>query len=430
MTQATNNQPSTISTNNGIEILCIGSELLLGKILNTNVTWLADQLALIGLNHYFQSVVGDNSERLKSCLIDSSKRSRILITTGGLGPTPDDLTIETIASTFKTKLIENQEIINDIKSKFRFSVEIPKNNFKQALLPENSKLIPNFTGTAPGIIYSPSKDFTIITLPGVPSEMKHMWKQTVRDWLSDHFSREEVIYSKTLKFTGISESSLAEKIPKLLQNKNPTVAPYASLGEVKLRITANAKTAKKASSLIQPIETKLKNTFELNYYGSENETLASIVIDLLRKRKEKLSVAESCTGGSLSAALTEIPCASDAFVGGVVAYNNYIKQNILGVPNNLLEKHGAVSEQVAKAMAIGIKNTFRTDWSIAISGIAGPSGGSSLKPVGLVEIVIFGQTSYQSIQEHFGSHRERNQIQKLSVVRALDQLRLFLLEKS
>ncbi len=414
--------------NQGVEILCIGSELLLGNILNSNAKWLAEELAILGLPHYLQTVVGDNSNRLEKVLLDASKRSRVLITTGGLGPTPDDLTTETIASTFKTELIEDKSIIQDIKGKFHPKFKLPKNNIKQARLPKGAKSVPNTSGTAPGIIWTPIDSFTVISLPGVPSEMKLMWEQTIKSWLCKEFPFREIITSKTLKFTGISESALAEKIPEILTNKNPTVAPYASLGEVKLRITAQSKTTNEGNNLIKPMEDKLKEIFGLNFFSNDNQSLASIIIDLLRKRGETLSVAESCTGGSLAATITTVPGSSDVFLGGVVAYNNEIKQNILGVPLELIEKYGAVSGPVAKSMALGMRKTFRTDWSIAITGIAGPKGGNKTKPIGRVEFYIKGANSNESIQENFGSHRSRVDIQKLSVVRALDRLRLFLLK--
>ncbi len=417
--------------NQGIEILCIGTELLLGNILNTNAKWLAEQLALIGLPHYQQSVVGDNPNRLKAFLLDASRRSRILITTGGLGPTPDDLTTEIIAETFNNKLIEDKSIVKDLKSKFQSHAQITKNNWKQALVPLGASILPNPLGTAPGIIWTPKENFTVITFPGVPSEMKQMWEESAKPWLVKNCPSEKIFTSKILKFTGITESSLAEKIPELLSNKNPTVAPYASIGEVKLRITAQTKTIDEANTQISALETQLKKIIGSHYfYGSNNETLPSVVIDLLRRRKETLSIAESCTGGSLAAAITAIPGASDVFLGGVIAYNNKIKKELLGVSNELLNQYGAVSEPVAKAMASGIRRSFKTDWSIAISGIAGPTGSTGDKKVGLVEIFIEGKTSSESIQENFGIYRQRTQIQKLSVVRALDRLRLFLLNKS
>ncbi|KGG16672.1 Molybdopterin binding motif [Prochlorococcus sp. MIT 0602] len=416
--------------NKGVEILCIGTELLLGNILNSNAQWLAEQLALIGLPHYRQGVIGDNSKRLQEIVVEASQRSQVLITTGGLGPTIDDLTTEAIVKAFGENLIEDQKILEEIKKKFNDQDSFPKSNFKQALFPKDSTVIPNKIGTAPGMIWSPKKDFTIITLPGVPAEMKRMWKDTLELWLSNQFKEKGIIRSTVLKFSGISESSLAEKIPTLLIKKNPTIAPYASLGEVKVRITAQAKTNEEAIKLIIPIESELCDRIGLNPFGKNHETLASVVIDLLRKRSETLTIAESCTGGRIASALTSVPGSSDVFLGGVIAYNNSIKQKVLGVPNELINKYGAVSEQVAKEMALGALQKFQADWSIAISGVAGPSGGTPTKPIGLVELCIASPKGIQSTQENFGVHRAREGIQKLSVVRALDKLRLALLKQS
>ncbi|AAP99335.1 MULTISPECIES: competence/damage-inducible protein A [Prochlorococcus] len=421
---------SYINKNQSVEILCIGSELLLGNILNSNAKWLAEQLAFIGLPHYLQSVVGDNSQRLLRIILEASRRSRVLITTGGLGPTPDDLTIETIASAFNVKLTKNNDILKDIKRKLNSHSHVSENNFKQALLPEGAEIIPNKSGTAPGIIWTPIVDFTIISLPGVPAEMKQMWIETAKPWLNVNFPERKSLTSKTLKFAGISESFLAENIVDLLDNKNPTIAPYASLGEVKLRLTAQAKTTSEAKRLIEPIEVELLKRFGLKCFAKNDETLSEIVIGLLSKRGETISLAESCTGGNLAAAFTGTPGASEVFLGGIVAYNNSIKENVLGVPIELIKKHGAVSQPVAKEMALGILKIFNTDWSIAISGIAGPSGSTLNKPIGRVEIFIAGPNVNESIQENFGSYRAREEIQKLSVVRALDQLRLFLLRRS
>ncbi len=416
--------------NQGVEILAIGTELLLGNILNSNAKWLAEQLALIGFPHYRQSVIGDNSERLEEIILEASQRSQILITTGGLGPTPDDLTTETIAHAFQTSLVPHKAILEDIKDKLHGLKTLPKCNLKQSLLPKEATVLPNPLGTAPGMIWSPKDNFTIITFPGVPSEMKKMWEETAKPWLIANNPSKKTIKSKTIKIAGITESALTEQISDLLKNENPTVAPYASLGEVKVRITAQAETAQEANRIISPVETELGKRIGLSIFGRDEETLASIVIDLLRKKRETISLAESCTGGQIASALTSIPGSSDVFLGGIVAYSNSIKQNILKVPFNLLEKNGAVSSAVVKSMANNTLQLFNSDWSIAVSGIAGPSGGSKSKPVGLVEIFIAGKNTQESIQENFGLHRGRDSIQKLSVVRALDRLRLFLLMQS
>ncbi len=419
-----------MSNNQSVEIINVGTELLLGNILNSNAKWLAENLAELGIEHYRQTVIGDNFDRLKQIILEASQRSRIVITTGGLGPTPDDITTEAIASAFGVNLTENKYIVEDIKNKMGSSFNLPKSNLKQAFFPPDAEIIYNPSGTAPGMIWSPTKFCTILTFPGVPSEMKKMWELTARNWLIINHPSKRIFTSTNLKFTGISESALVEKIPNLINKKNPTVAPYASLGEVKIRITAKSKDTKEGNILISPIANELINKFEHNFFGRDKETLSSVVIDLLRQKKQTIAVAESCTGGLLAASLTAIPGSSDVFLGGVVAYNNLIKENILGVPKDLLTKHGAVSEPVVQSMAFGIQKAFKTDWAIGISGIAGPSGGTLSKPIGNVEFYISGPKVNQSIQEKFGSFRDRAEIQKLSVVRALDQVRLFLLCQS
>ena len=413
---------------NGVEVLCIGTELLLGDILNSNAYWIAKQLATLGLPHYRQTVVGDNVNRLQEAVIETAERSRILITTGGLGPTPDDLTIETLATAFRTPLKENPEVWLDIQEKtssneYNSSIS----NRKQALFPINAKVIPNLAGTAPGMIWEPSKGFTILSFPGVPSELKQMWNQTAAPWLKEHYGAKETLVSHILKFSGIPEAALAEELSDLLQSQNPTIAPYASLGEVKLRLTAKGANVEEAKRLLLPIGQEIRNRTGLKCYGSGKESLSSVVLDLLRKRKETLAVAESCTGGGLGSAISALPGASDVFIGGVISYSNSMKQTLLGIPAALLNKYGAVSGPVVQAMAKGAREKFGSDWAIAISGVAGPSGGTKFRPIGTVHIAVAGPQCCQSSLKKFGPKRERKEIQQLSVLSALDQLRLILL---
>ena len=420
----------SLTHRDGIEILCIGTELLLGNILNSNAKWLAEELSSLGLKHYRQTVVGDNFSRLHDAIIEASHRSRILITTGGLGPTPDDITTETIASSFNIQLEKNQAVWEKIQTKLSSNSSVVSiNNEKQAFFPINSKIIPNHTGTAPGMIWSPRDGFTILTFPGVPSEMKEMWHQTAKPWLIKNAGVNSSFISKVLHFTDIRESVLAEKIGDLLKSNNPTVAPYASLGEVRLRITAQAKNLDEAQSLISPIEKEIRFRVGNKCFGSDKDKLASVVIQLLRERGETLCVAESCTGGGLGAALTEIPGSSDVFIGGVIAYNNLIKEKILGVPKEFLQEFGSVSLPVVECMAKSIKKLIGADWSIAISGLAGPSGATKTKPIGLVDFCISGPDIIKSDEKLFNSDKKRIAIQKLSILRALNELRLCLLKE-
>ena len=411
------------------EIICVGTEMLLGDILNSNAQYLAQQLAQLGIPHYYQTVVGDNPERLKEVIEIAASRVQILIFTGGLGPTPDDLTCETIADFFGVTLKERADIIEDIAEKFAQRGRVMSaNNRKQALIPQGAEILPNPTGTAPGIIWQPRPGLTIFTFPGVPSEMYQMWTQTAVPFLKSQGWGKEIIYSRSLRFWGIGESALAEKVAPYFNLTNPTVAPYAGKGEVRLRISAKATDSTTAEALITPIEKQLIEIAGLDYYGANDDTLASVVGNLLRSSGETLSIAESCTGGGLGQMLTEIPGSSDYFWGGVIAYDNSVKIGLLGVNPEDLEKFGAVSATVAEQMAAGVKNRLSTTWGLSITGIAGPTGGTETKPVGLVYIGLAGPgDEVTSFEHHLGTIRGRSLIRYVGGNSALDNLRRRLL---
>jgi nicotinamide-nucleotide amidase len=411
----------------GAELLCIGTELLLGNILNSNARWLAERLAALGVPHFRQEVVGDNRERVITAVRAASQRSRVLITSGGLGPTPDDLTTEAIAAAFDTPLQERPEVWELIQARLAGRGRpLAASNRRQAWLPEGAQVLPNPTGTAPGMIWSPVAGFTVLTFPGVPSELKAMWLATAEPWLRQAGVAEGVFASRLLRFWGVSESALAEQVSDLLAQDNPTLAPYAGLGEVKLRMTARAKDEGSAAALLAPLEAELRRRSGQSCYGIDGDSLASVVIEKLRQRGETLAVAESCSGGGLGAALTAVPGASDVFLGGVIAYANAVKQGLLGVDPLELERWGAVSDPVAEAMALGARRVTGSDWALAITGVAGPGGGSDQKPVGLVHIAVAGPASCRSEAVRFGSSRPRAWIQALSVGEALNRLRLSL----
>ncbi len=417
----------------GVEILSIGTELLLGNIVNTNAQWISEQLSQLGLNHFRQSTVGDNCDRIIKVIQEISKRSNLLITTGGLGPTPDDLTTEAIAKSFNVTLFERPNLWDEIKQKLPNSKlqDDSSSLRKQCLFPKNAQIINNPRGTAPGMIWEPIKGFTILTFPGVPSEMKTMWEETACDFIKTKFSDNYSFYSNTLKFAGIGESNVAEKINDLLNLKNPTVAPYANLGEVKLRITARAKNHLEAKNIIKPVKEKLKKDFSKFIFGEDNDTLPSVLIKELTERNQTIVFAESCTGGLLSASLTSISGSSQVFKGSIVSYSNELKNSLLNISEDKLTKYGAVSEEVCESMAINVKEKLGADWAIAISGIAGPNGGSQDKPVGLVYISISGpNNNITNIKKLFNSTRNRVQIQTLSVNVSLNSLRLILLSNS
>ena len=415
----------------GVELLCVGTELLLGDILNGNARWIAQELASLGLPHYRQTVVGDNTERLINAVQEAAQRSRVLVTTGGLGPTPDDLTTAALAAAFDCPLEERQELWLEIERRLSAGGRtVAASNRRQAFLPVGADVLPNPLGSAPGMIWSPRPGFTILTFPGVPSEMKAMWRATAAPWLKEHGGSTGSFSSRVLRFVGVGESNLAETVGDLIDSQNPTVAPYASLGDVTLRVTARAESAAAAAALLDPMEQELRYRTGQQCYGVDDDSLASVVLGLLRRADQRMAVAESCTGGALGAALTAVPGASDVFGGGVIAYSNQIKGLLLGVPVAILDVHGAVSDPVVIAMAEGVRDRFACDWGIAISGVAGPAGGTPEKPVGLVHIAVAGPDGTQAASERFGDRRGRAAIQQLSVIRALDRLRLRLLART
>ena len=415
------------------EIICVGTELLLGDILNTNCHYLAQELAALGIPHYYQSVVGDNIERIHQVISIAIARSSMLIFTGGLGPTPDDLTTEAIASFFNTSLEEKSTIVADIEAKFASTGRVmTSSNRKQALVPQGAETLPNPLGTAPGIIWQiPREDqesLTIMTFPGVPSEMKRMWRDTSVPYLKNQGWGQDLIHSQMLRFRGISESALAEQVAEVFTLSNPTVAPYASLGEVRLRVSAKAKSESEAIALIEPVAQKIKDIVGLDYFGKDEESLSSVVGGLLKSENRTVAVAESCTGGGLGSILTENAGSSAYFKGGVIAYDNLIKINLLEVNSDDLDQFGAVSSAIAYQMANGVKKIFQSDYGISITGIAGPDGGTELKPVGLIYIGL-AVPEKQTIVKQFqlGNKRERSLIRKLSAYQALDLLRRYLL---
>jgi nicotinamide-nucleotide amidase len=406
----------------GAEILCIGTELLLGEILNSNAQYLAQQLALLGIPHFYQTVVGDNPDRIHQALEIAASRSNLIITTGGLGPTPDDLTTEAIADFFHTPLEERPEIWERIQ---QMAAETGKNltanNRKQALLPKGAEILHNPIGTAPGMIWEPQPNLLILTFPGVPSELYPMWQQTASPLLQARNYGQGTFYSKVLLYWGIAESALATKVNHLFDLKNPTVAPYANYGQARLRITARADTPEEAIALIAPVEAEIRALTGEFCYGTDDETLASVAGKHLLESGQTLAVAESCTGGGLGEAITEVSGSSSYFLGGVISYSNDVKINLLDVDRQVLEQNGAVSAIVAEQMAIGVRAKLKSDWGISITGIAGPTGGTDSKPVGLVYVGIADpEGKVEAIELRFSPSRGRNWVRMLTVSSSLD----------
>ncbi|HSM84047.1 MAG TPA: competence/damage-inducible protein A [Nodosilinea sp.] len=435
------------------EVICVGTELLLGDILNSNAQFLAKELAALGIAHYCQTVVGDNPARIQQVVTQALARSaspassptdspledpaaqvaaptaQLLLFTGGLGPTPDDLTIETLADLFGAPLVEHPDLVADIEAKFTARGRtMPPSNRKQALLPVGAMVLPNPQGTAPGIIWSPRPHLILMTFPGVPREMQAMWRETAVPYLRSQGWVTTTIVSRMLRFWGISESAMAERVAPYLGQGNPTVAPYASKGEAKLRITAMADSTSAALAQIQPVEAGIRALVGDDCYGADDDTLAAVVGRLLLQRQQTVAVAESCTGGGLGQLLTDIAGSSAYFYGGVIAYDNRVKVNLLKVDAAVLDAQGAVSAEVAEQMALGAKALLHTDWALSITGIAGPDGGTPAKPVGLVYIGLASPDGQVvSRRYEFSGYRGRDWVRQLSASTALDLLRRNLL---
>jgi len=408
------------------EIIAIGTEILLGDIVNSNAQYLAQQLAALGIDMYYQQVVGDNELRIMHAFDEAYSRSDIIITTGGLGPTDDDLTKEVAAKYFNKKLILHESSIEKIKNYFKFRQrKMTENNLKQGLIPEGATIINNDNGTAPGVIIE-ENDKVMIILPGPPKEMKPMFQETVKPYLQKKSN--SILISKMIKIAGVGESVVAEELKDLMDAQtNPTIAPYAKDVGVVLRITAKADNEKEALELIDPIEKEIIRRLGNNVYATEDVDIEEVVAKLLIEKGLTISTAESCTGGMIAGTLINYPGISEVFLEGAVTYSNEAKHNRLGVKNETLDKYGAVSEETAREMAIGIAQTSKTDVSIVTTGIAGPGGGTLEKPVGLVYIGVYVKGEVKIQRCIFSGNR--NKIRLQATVTGLDMLRRILIEK-
>ncbi len=404
------------------EIICVGTELLLGDILNTNSQFLSRRLAESGLNVYLQSVVGDNKERLKNQLVTSLKRSDVIILSGGLGPTEDDITKEIVAEVTGLSLELHTKSLNSIESFFaRVGKVMSENNRKQALTISGAKVLDNKFGTAPGYILE-WEERKIILLPGPPNELIPMFEDYVFPYLSSLSN--ETIYSKNIRIFGIGESLVATQCGDLLKSENPTVATYASAGEVLVRVTAKAENERAAEALLRPFTEKLIAQFGTNIYTIKNENLQQTVVELLKSKGKKVATAESCTAGMLSSRITEVAGSSDVFEMGMSAYANRVKVDALGVSEKNIKQLGAVSKEVAAEMAVGIRQLSGADIGVGITGVAGP-GESEGKPAGLVYIAISdGINVYVRKIMCRGADRENTRTVATST--ALDMVRRYL----
>lgn len=392
------------------EVIAVGSEILLGQIHNGHAQTISQIFAEHGFFVFHHSAVGDNQLRIEKALELAAKRSNVVVVTGGLGPTVDDLTKEALAAFLRRPLELSQKALSDLYAYFSDrKKEMPEENIKQAYGIAGGELMDNPNGTAPGQ-YVFDNGVHYFLLPGPPLEMKPMLENDVIPRLRLIFSHRQVVVSRVLHFCGIGESDVDEQISDLTTSSNPTLAPLAGEGEMLLRITASAEHIGSAESLIFPIESLLRERFGRFIYGVDNDTLPRVVGDVFVRHGHTLAVAESCTGGMVSKMLTDVPGASAWFHGGVIAYANEIKMSVLGVPVHTLETYGAVSEQTAVAMATQVRNICRTTYGLSITGIAGPAGGSTEKPVGLVFIGIATPSETKVVRVQFRGSREQIRI--------------------
>ena len=388
------------------ELVSVGTEILLGQIVNTNAAWLAVRLAEMGINLYRQQTVGDNLKRLADAVGESLSRARIVIITGGLGPTDDDLTREGVALALGLPLIEDAEQLAWLKQ--RFGGRMPSNNLKQALKPAGAIILPNPHGTACG--YALEHDGSwLFMLPGPPWEMEAMWNSSVEGILRKSLALTTQLFSHTLHFIGIGESALEMELLDIMrQQSDPSLALYAKTGEIELRLTTRAESRAEAEARFAPLKAEISSRVGQHIYGYDDETLFEVVDRLMIAKGLTLAVAESCSGGLLSSSLTDIPGSSAFFLGGWLTYSNDMKINELGVPEELIERYGAVSARCVQAMAEGARLHSEADWAIAISGVAGPGGGSKEKPVGLIYHALATAAGTRIFRNTYSSDRVRN----------------------
>jgi len=409
-----------------VELISVGTEILMGNIVNTNAAFLAEQCVKLGLACYYQDVVGDNAGRLKETIETALKRADIVILSGGLGPTQDDLTKETAAECMGRKLFLDEASKTAIIDYFARTGRTPTdNNWKQAMMPEGSIILPNNNGTAPGCIIA-GEGKHVILLPGPPEELRLMFKESVEPYLRSLMPG--TIYSKTVKICGIGESKAETMIEDLIDAQtNPTIATYAKTGEVHIRVSAYGEDEQAAKKLVKPVVKEIKERFgEFIYSTEEDVSLEKAVVDLMLGNDLTVSTIESCTGGLLAGRLVSVPGVSGAFKSGLITYSNKSKRKLAGVKKTTLDKYGAVSKQTATEMAKGVAALTKSDIAVATTGIAGPDGGTPDKPVGLVYIACYVCGNVTVKEKHFNGNRQK--IRDNAVTSALNLMRQCILE--
>lgn len=409
-----------------VELLAVGTELLLGNTANTDAQMLSRELSALGLNVYYHSVVGDNPKRLRRAVELAMSRADVLITTGGLGPTCDDLTKRVVAEAFGKKLVYHSECARAIRDYFAVSGRVmTDNNLQQAWLPEGCAILENRWGTAPGCAFQSGENY-VVMLPGPPRECLPMFREEAAPWLAR--LSEGVIRSRTLRVFGWGESQVESLLRERMDGlANPTLAPYAKEGEMELRVTAKAADERTAEALIAPVEREVRAVLGGLIYGTGEDSLEKVVLKGLRAQGLTLGTAESCTGGLLAKRLTDLPGASAVFRGGVVSYTNGVKAGVLGVPQTLLDEQGAVCADVARAMAQGARRVLGCDVAVATTGVAGPDSDERGNPVGLVYVAMAAPDGCWVRELHLGGARERrDRVRTLAANHAFDMVRRWL----
>lgn len=407
------------------EIICVGTEILLGNIVNTNAAYLSERLAALGISVFFETTVGDNPERVEDVIRQGLQRSDILILSGGLGPTKDDLTKEIAAKACGQKLVEDSKALERLKSYFT-SIKRPmtENNLKQAMVPENCTVLYNENGTAPGMVIHAKEGKKVILLPGPPSELVPMFHNQVEPILQE--LEPGILYSKVIKIDCLGESYVETEILDLIEKQNnPTVAPYAKLGEVHLRITAKADTEEEAKELVKPMVKELKKRFGNKIYTIEEDTtLEEVLVKMLEEKRYTITAAESCTGGMFMGRLVNVPGASNVLNESFITYSNEAKMKYLGVKEETLRSVGAVSEETARQMAEGAARAANANIGVGITGLAGPGGETPQKKAGLVYIGVYinGKTKVNKYQ----LKGKRQKVREIAVSRAMTMVRLAL----
>lgn len=411
-----------------LEVVTIGSELLLGQVVDTNAAELGRALAAAGAEVVRHVNVADRPEAIRAAVAESLERTGFVITTGGLGPTRDDMTKPVVAAIFGKPLRLDDAVLRSLEERFRrLGRPMPAVNRTQAEVPEGATVLPNPRGTAPGLWVEDAAGRVVVMLPGVPSEMRGLLAEEVLPRITQRSSG-TVVRSRTVRTTGIAESALAERVGAIEEDIAPlTLAYLPSTDGVDLRVTAWGLREEEAERRLSAVATQLRTRAGADAYGDDGTDLAAVVLDQLRARGARLVVAESCTGGLLGGRITAVPGASDVFIGGIVAYDNVVKSGTLDVSPELLERHGAVSEQVVSAMAQGVQRQFAVDAALAITGIAGPSGGTADKPVGTVWMTARLGREARALKRIFPG--DRGEIRARAAQGALDLLRRLIAEQ-